>query len=54
MPLDPHDEIEVRVRYTCDDFAAAIRTHIALRSKLLRWFIAIPIGLVFVVVGREA
>ena len=51
MALDPHDEIELRVRYTRDDFVAAIRTHIALRSKLLRWFIAIPIGLVFFALG---
>ncbi|MBI3071400.1 MAG: YcxB family protein [Deltaproteobacteria bacterium] len=51
MALGPDDEIEIHVRYTRDDFVAAIRTHIALRSKLLRWFIAIPIGLVFVALG---
>jgi hypothetical protein len=51
MALGSNDEIEVRVRYTRDDFVAAIRTHIALRSKLLRWFVAVPIGLVFVGLG---
>lgn len=51
MALGRHEEIEVRVRYTRGDLESAIRTQIALRSKLLRWYVAIPVGLTFAALG---